>query len=437
MDLNASQQILQLKRELHAVTEVAKTLTLPLELPELLDETMKRIVGVLPAAQMGSVMLWDQASGLFRLSAAFGVDADTLQQIGLRAGEAITGKVFDSGQICLLRDPAEVAAAMADLRPANLSVLARSTGREILPLCVVAAPVRVADQNYGVLLLESFEGTEFLSKGDLSFVQTIADLIALAIDRARLEAKADAVREARESERLRSELMATLSHELRMPLTTIKGYATALLLDNQDWGEEKTLSFLRLIDAECDTMQEMVKDILDSSIIDVNQLQLEPEPIRLPLIGMEAAAEVQRHTDIHRLVVEFPEDFPILVADPRWIKQVFRNILENAIKYSIDGGTVVVRGEFVRGEKKAGHVVVSVSDQGIGISPEDLIPLFEKFFRVKDATRFHISGTGLGLPIARAIVEAHGGRIWVESKLGQGTTVYFSLPIPKDVPHED
>jgi len=431
MDLNVSHQILRLERELHAVTEVAKTLTLPLELPELLDETMKKVVGVLPAAQMGSVMLWDQASGLFRLGAAFGVDAETLQQIGLRAGESITGKVFDNGQACILRDPIEVATAMADLRPANRSVLARSTGRDILPLCVVAAPVRVADQNYGVLLLETYQGANILTEGDLPFVQTIADLIALAIDRARLEAKADAVREAREAERMRSEMMATLSHELRMPLTTIKGYSTALLLDNVDWGGEKTQDFLQLIDAECDTMQEMIKDILDSSIIDVNQLQLDTEPIRLPTIGREVAGEVQRRTENHRLIVDFPADFPILIADPRWIKQVFRNILENAIKYSIDGGLVVIRGE-----KKPGNIVVSISDQGIGISPEDLIPLFEKFFRVKDATRFHISGTGLGLPIARAIVEAHGGRIWVESKLGQGTTVFFSLPLPKEIPFE-
>jgi two-component system sensor histidine kinase VicK len=121
-------------------------------------------------------------------------------------------------------------------------------------------------------------------------------------------------------------------------------------------------------------------------------------------------------------------DFPIVDADPHWIKQVFRNILDNAVKYSIDGGLIVIKGEV-----RPSDVVISISDQGIGISPEDLIPLFKKYFRVNSASTIHIAGTGLGLPIARAIVEAHGGRIWAESKLGEGTTLHFSLPKPERV----
>jgi two-component system sensor histidine kinase VicK len=105
------------------------------------------------------------------------------------------------------------------------------------------------------------------------------------------------------------------------------------------------------------------------------------------------------------------------------IKQVIRNILDNALKYSPQGGLVVIRGEV-----RPNDVVVSISDQGVGISPEDLIPLFEKYFRVKSPTGYHVPGTGLGLPVARGIIEAHGGRIWAESKVGQGTTLYFSVP---------
>jgi signal transduction histidine kinase len=102
---------------------------------------------------------------------------------------------------------------------------------------------------------------------------------------------------------------------------------------------------------------------------------------------------------------------------------VLRNILDNAVKYSPNGGLIVIKGE-----ARTIDVVVSVADQGIGISSEDLIPLFEKYSRVRSVSTLHVSGTGLGLPIARAIVEAHGGRIWVESKVGEGTTIFFSLP---------
>jgi two-component system sensor histidine kinase VicK len=126
--------------------------------------------------------------------------------------------------------------------------------------------------------------------------------------------------------------------------------------------------------------------------------------------------------------VDFPTDFPIVEADPRWIKQVFRNILDNAVKYSTDGGLIVIKGQ-----ARTADVVVSVADQGIGISSEDVIPLFEKYFRVRTVATLHVPGTGLGLPIARAIVEAQGGRIWVESKVGEGTTVFFSLPRARTV----
>jgi signal transduction histidine kinase len=217
--------------------------------------------------------------------------------------------------------------------------------------------------------------------------------------------------------------MATLSHELRTPLAAIKGYSTALLLEEVSWSDDKRREFLHLIDDECEILQHMIADILDSSMIDVGQLVIEPQPIRLPHLAHELAEEVQRRTEVHHIVVDFPADFPLIDADPLRIKQVFRNILDNAIKYSPQGGLVVIRGEV-----RPNDVVVSISDQGVGISPEDLIPLFEKYFRVKSPTGYHVPGTGLGLPVARGIIEAHKGRIWAESKVGQGTTLYFSLP---------
>jgi signal transduction histidine kinase len=134
--------------------------------------------------------------------------------------------------------------------------------------------------------------------------------------------------------------------------------------------------------------------------------------------------EIARRTDKHRFVLDFPEDFPIVDADPDRIAQVLRNLLDNAVKYSPDGRLVVLRGE-----SRGNEVVVSVADQGVGISPEHLNRLFEKFFRVDSGLRRHVVGSGLGLPICRTIVEAHGGQIWAESKVGQGSTFYFTLPL--------
>jgi K+-sensing histidine kinase KdpD len=273
-------------------------------------------------------------------------------------------------------------------------------------------------------MIATLKGPAEFTKADLPFVQILADLIALAIDRARLETEAVAIRDAEQVERLRSEVMATLSHELRTPLAAIKGYSTALMLEEIEWSREKHHEFLALIDEECDNLQTMVGDILDSSLIDVGQLAIDRQPVRLPRLVGEIVEEMQRRTQKHQLMVDFPSDFPILDVDPHWIRQVFRNILDNAIKYSPDGGLIVTSGQ-----TRQNDVVISISDQGVGISPEDLIPLFEKYFRVKAPTGYHVAGTGLGLPVARAIVEAHNGRIWAESKVEYGTTLFFSLPL--------
>ena len=226
------------------------------------------------------------------------------------------------------------------------------------------------------------------------------------------------------SERGHSELLASLSHELRMPLTTIKGYATALLLEDVEWSQEKRREFLILIEKECNLMEMMLTELQASSLIEVDRLTLELRPIRLPQVAREIAEEMQMQTEIHNIIVDFPAGFPLVEADHRWIRHVLCNILDNSIKYSPEGGLIVVRGE-----SRTKDVVVSISDQGIGVSPEDLVTIFERYFRAKSTLVSNTPGTGLGLTIARAIVEAHGGRIWAESRLGQGTTMSFSLPI--------
>jgi K+-sensing histidine kinase KdpD len=410
-------------RELEALTEVAKTLTAPLELPALLDAVMRKLTNVLEPAEMGALMLWDEVAGQFRAQAAFGFDLVALRQIELEAGESITGKVYETGQAWLMSTPAEVAQAMANLQPSNRAALTQAIASEKPPQSALAAPLRVGKRKLGVLVLQTVHRSTAFGPADLAVVQTLADLIALAIDRAWGVEEAAAIREERQAERLRSEVMATLSHELRTPLATIKGYTTALLLEEMIWPEDKRQEFLRLIDEECDNLQGMISEVLDSAVIDAGHMTIEYQPVRVARLAQELAEDLQRRTDHHRLVVDFPADFPVVDADPRRLKQVLRNILDNAVKYSPAGGLVIIRGE-----ARPADVVVSVADQGVGISPEDLIPLFEKYFRVKSATGYHVAGTGLGLPVARAIVEAHGGRIWAESKLGQGTRLFFSLP---------
>ncbi len=226
-----------------------------------------------------------------------------------------------------------------------------------------------------------------------------------------------------EGERLRNEALAIVSHELSTPLAAIKGYVTAMLLEEVSWPEEKRRQFLQLIAEEVDNLQTMISEILDTTRIEAGLLEIELQPLRLSRLAQEVIDEMQQRAMAHRFMLDFSSDFPLVDADPRRIKQVFRNILDNAVKYSPDGGLIVIRGVV-----RAQDVVVSIADQGVGISPEDMIPLFDKYFRGRSSYGRSIPGTGLGLPVSREIIEAHNGRIWAESNVGEGTTLHFSLP---------
>jgi signal transduction histidine kinase len=285
-------------------------------------------------------------------------------------------------------------------------------------------PLFTGDTRIGVLLLENLQQPESFVEPDLTFLQAVADLIAPAVENARLRRELQTSRALEEANRLKGELLSTLAHEMRTPLTSIKGYCTALLMEETSFDPEAQRAFLEIIDEECDTLESLVHDLLESSIIDAGLLRLELQPVMLPQLSRAVVNEIARRADKHRFVIDFPEDFPIVDADPDRIIQVLRNLLDNAVKYSPDGRLVILRGE-----SRENEVIISVADQGVGISPEHLNRLFEKFFRVDSGLRRHVVGSGLGLPICRTILEAHGGQIWAESKVGQGSTFYFTLPL--------
>jgi signal transduction histidine kinase len=274
------------------------------------------------------------------------------------------------------------------------------------------------------VLLETWRKPTDLTESDLGFAITLVGLLALAMDRFRLRRE---VRDSRqmleEASRMQQDILSSLSHDMRTPLASIKGYASALLLDEVQWQSDTVHEYLQIIVEESDHLGEIIVDLLETSMIDAGHLKIEVEPVRLDRIAHQVVDGISRRANGHRFVVSFPPDFPIVDADGGRIRRVLFNLLDNAIKYSPAGGLIVVRGEMSESE-----ILVSVADQGQGIAPEHLNRLFEKFFRAKFVSGKHIVGTGLGLPIARTIVELHGGRIWAESKPGEGTTLYFTLP---------
>jgi len=168
----------------------------------------------------------------------------------------------------------------------------------------------------------------------------------------------------------------------------------------------------------------LINNLLDSATLSwKGEIELKKEAVLIPQIVNKVLKDSSYRTKNHQFTVLFPKHFPYVEADRVRIEQVIRNLVDNAVKYSMEETRITIKGEVAPGE-----VIVSVADQGIGIDDEHLNRLFEKFFRVNTNNQEHQKGMGLGLPLARQIIISHGGKIWAKSKLGQGTTFYFTLP---------
>jgi signal transduction histidine kinase len=221
---------------------------------------------------------------------------------------------------------------------------------------------------------------------------------------------------------MRSALVATVSHELRSPLTAIKGY-TETLLQSGPWDANTEREFLEIVALSAEKLSTLVDNLLDAAQLEAGVLNLHQEPVRVERIAQQVVGQRQPLALDHQLQVEASPHLPLAEADPVRVEQVIANLVDNAIKYSPEGGPITIR--VVEDEET---VIVSVSDCGIGIAPEHLEHLFERFYRAESDSITRIKGLGLGLYICRSLVEAHGGHMWVESQLGVGSTFFITLP---------
>ncbi len=225
----------------------------------------------------------------------------------------------------------------------------------------------------------------------------------------------------RRLEKAKSEFVSVVSHEIRTPLTSIHGFSE--ILATKDMEPEKRREFYRIIQGESERLSRLITNLLNLSRIEAG-LELNRELVDIPRLVLEDVEFFQSQTDSHSLQYLGSRQVPMVYADPERLHQVMKNLLSNAIKYSPDGGPVEVSTE-VEGK----YVTISVRDQGIGIPPEELPRIFERFSRVEREEALGISGTGLGLAIVKHLVELHGGKVTVHSEEGQGSTFTVYLPI--------
>lgn len=225
----------------------------------------------------------------------------------------------------------------------------------------------------------------------------------------------------READELKSTFISIISHELKTPVALIKGYVSTLRREDASWDSGVVRDSLEVIEEEADRLAGMIENLLDASRLQAGGISIQRSEVDLPQLAKRIAQRMQTQTTRHTIEVQFPEYFPEVQADENRLEQVLTNLIGNAIKYSPQGKVTI------SGEVRADVVVVGVADEGPGIDPEDIPHLFERFYRGSGMAKI-TKGTGLGLYLTRAVVEAHGGRIWVDTHPGHGTRIFFSLP---------
>ena len=278
----------------------------------------------------------------------------------------------------------------------------------------VITSVRLGAQPIGGLGLRGVELSD-------SALQGLANLVAIGLERSRAHATTSRAEAARQSDELKSTLLDALAHEFKTPLTSIRAASTALLASDGIDAEQRR-ELLSVVDEEADRLSILVTEAIQMARIEAGRVHLRREHYQVPALIESVMEKLKTRTEGRAITVRIANDIPPIWVDRELMEVALRQLIDNALKYSPPDSPVRVEAEM-----DSRRVIVSVSDSGPGIPEAEQTRIFEKFYRA-DAARHRVPGAGLGLVIAREIIHANGGEIWVESKPGEGSIFRFSVP---------
>jgi PAS domain S-box-containing protein len=259
------------------------------------------------------------------------------------------------------------------------------------------------------------------NKVNVVYIRDITERKKIISDVIKIETRTKTLQE---SERIKNNFLSMISHELRTPLASIKGFSSTLLQKDVQWNENEKIDFIQEIYTEADRLARLVNDLLDVSSLESKTFKLRKELCAVDIIIQESLNYFTRIIDNRELILDIGKNLPLVMCDKERIVQIISNLLDNAAKYSPNESQITIK---ITGNKE--NIIVSVTDKGIGISEQDKENLFNRFYQVEKIALGEKRGTGLGLSICKGIVEEHGGKIWVDSKKGAGSTFSFSLPV--------
>jgi signal transduction histidine kinase/CHASE3 domain sensor protein len=336
----------------------------------------------------------------------------------LVVGEGIIGQVVSTGYPSLTQN-------LGGAQPAGPELEGGYHAAPMKLASLLILPLRTRREMLGALVIAANDPDRAMSDEKLPLAEILAERAALAIENAKLYTdQVDARRKVEDLSRLKDEFLSIASHELRTPVTSIKGYtqlAKTLIRENDLRTSEE---YLDIALDQIDRMSRLILELLDVSRIETGRLEIRREPI--PWTTFVSDVVHRHHTAVseRRFQLNLPVGHKRVIGDRDRLEQVLGNLMENAVKYSPDGSEILVTVE-----ERGDQLVTSVADRGIGIPTDELGQVFERFHRGRQVSSTNYGGLGLGLYITKQIVERHGGSIWVESREGQGTTFSFSLPV--------
>jgi len=414
-----TRELAQSVGELRALGAVSQAVSSTLDLETVLTRIVAHAVQLTGAAG-GVIYEYDENSEEFHLRGSHQIEKEFVEAL---RGSPIRLRGGALGQAAFNRAPVEVADIL-DEREFSATRM-RPVLRQLGYRSLLAVPLLREDQIMGGLTI--FRRTPGIFPPEVvNLLQTFATQSVLAIQNARLFREIeDKSRQIEAANRHKSEFLANMSHELRTPLNAIIGFSE--VLGERMFGElnEKQAEYTDDILSSGRHLLSLINEILDLSKVEAGRMELELSKFDLPLAIENARTFVRERATKHgiNLDVTVDERLGDYVGDERKIKQILLNLLSNAVKFTPEGGRIGISAK-----QTNGAVEISVSDTGIGIAPEDQPKIFEEFRQVGSDYAHKVEGTGLGLTLAKKFVELHGGRIWVESEVGKGSTFSFTLP---------
>lgn len=406
-------------RDMSALVDMAKQVTGNLKLQSVLQTTVQILQGLLNARASTITMLSEDGEALL-VKAAVGINPEFMNA-RMKLSEGISGFVVQNSELVYIRD------SYTDPDFLFFDEVVRS---------LLVVPLIIRDEPIGTLTIDSDRPHAF-TESDTQLMTIAAAQVSVAISNARLFEELEdraaelavAYDELKESDRLKDELVQNVSHELRTPLTFVKGYVDLLLDGDAGLLQPEQQEYLQIVSDKTDDITRIIEDIITLQRIDSGNLQVE----LIPMADM-----LQTAVTNHRLVADKkglsitctmpPGQQGLVRIDKGRINQVLDNLIGNAFKFSPDGGTIHLA---LLENEVEGDVLISVVDEGIGMSAEKHQRIFERFYQIDGSSRRRFGGTGIGLAIVKRIIDAHNGKIWVESEINKGSAFYFTLPIVK------